>query len=298
MKTVIPFHHKVTGIKSNCGDPLNITVSSRNLNWDGVLVEQGSSPHFHPKDVVTPNFYFAMELEHAYNWRLEQDGDMVPFSTEPGDIWINPPNTPFTHNIDVACYFLIINISEERLLNSFDRKLPKGLKFLNNYNIQDKTLKDLMSLLLTETESGGQNGPWFVDYVIKLFSNYFIRHYSNYTDLVKEIPNSSIIGEKEIHKINIYIDKHISESITIDDLANELLISKFHFLNEFKKTTGYTPYQHIQNTRIDAAKKLLLDKDMKILAIAHRLGFSDNSHFSRSFKKATGISPKAYRESH
>ena len=63
MKTSIPFYHKVTNVRSNCGDPLNIELSSKDLAWEGILLERGSSPFFYPKDVVTPNFYFAIEME-------------------------------------------------------------------------------------------------------------------------------------------------------------------------------------------------------------------------------------------
>jgi len=296
MKTSIPFFHKVTNIKSNCGDPLDIKLSSHSLNWQGILVERGVSPFFYPKDVVTPNFYFAIEMENTYSWQALKGEKETILNTEPGDIWINPPNTPFTHNIDVPCNFLIINMSPETMMSHFEGHLPEGLIFLNNYSIQDKTLEHLMYLLLFEVEAKGSNGRWYLEHVLKLFSNYFIRHYSNYRDLKDDKKKSSIIDQKEMTIINEYIDENISLSITIEDLANELLVSKFHFLNEFKKYTGYTPYQHILNVRITRAKKMLMDPEIKITTIAHELGFSDSSHFSRTFKKSTGYSPKSFRD--
>lgn len=295
MKTNIPFYHKVTKVKSNCGEPLNISLSSHALKWDGVLLERGTSPYFYPKDVITPNFYFAIEMENTYSWHAVSGESELNITTEPGDIWINPPNTPFTHNIDVPCNFLIINISKDKMFDHFEGHLPSNLEFLNNYSIQDKTLENLMHLLLIEVESKGQNGSWYLNHVIKLFSNYFIRHYSNYYDVKDNNPLSSIIGPKEMNIINDIINNNISLPISIEDLASALNVSKFHFLNEFKKYNGLTPYQYILNTRINCAKKLLLNPDTKITTIAHELGFSDSSHFSRTFKKVVGISPKSFR---
>lgn len=295
MKTSISFFHKNTNEISNCGDPLNITLSSKNLNWDGVLLERGSSPHFYPKDVTTPNFYFAMEMEHTYKWNTVISGDSVSMQTAPGDLWINPPNTPFTHNIDVPCYFLIINITEEKMFKSFGNQLSEKLTFLNNYSIQDKTLQHLMYLLYIEVESGGKNGQWFVDHILSLFSNHFIKNYSNYDDVTKNITSSSIIGPCEMQIINKIIRENISESVSIEDLSQALNISKFHFLNEFKKYNGITPYQHILNTRIDLSKDLLSSSNRKIIDIAHELGFSDSSHFIRTFKKVFGVSPTVFR---
>lgn len=295
MKTSIPFYHKVTNIKSDCGDPLNISLSSKALHWQGILLERGTSPHFYPKDVITPHFYFAIEMANHYDWQVISENQEKQLSSQPGDIWINPPDTPFTHNIDVPCNFLILNITKEKMFENFEGHLPQGLTFLNNYNIQDKTLEHLMLLMLEEVQSKGQNGPWFEEHIMRLFSNYFIRHYSNYNDLKNNIKKSSIIGPKEMLIINDIILNHLSEPISIEDLANALNVSKFHFLNEFKKYNGFTPYQHILNTRIEEAKLLLMNPEIKITAIAHELGFSDSSHFSRTFKKVTGTSPKSFR---
>ena len=183
------------------------------------------------------------------------------------------------------------------MFKSFQGHLPNNLTFLNNYNIQDKTLEHLMYLMLFEVESKGQNGPWLIDHLMSLFANYFIRHFSNYNDLINKIQVSSIMGDHEMIQIDHYIKENISNSITIEDLAKVLNVSKFHFLNEFKKYKGITPYQHLLNTRLTMAKDLLMDPNRKITSIAHDLGFSDSSHFSRSFKKATGTSPKVFRES-
>ena len=152
-----------------------------------------------------------------------------------------------------------------------------------------------MYLLLLEVESGAKNGQWFVDHIMKLFANHFIHHYSNYDDLIENVNPSSIIGPYEMRNIDNFITKNISRSISVEDLANELKVSKFHFLNEFKKFSGITPYQHILNTRIGMAKVLLTNSDKRITEIAHELGFSDSSHFSRTFKKNFGVSPKEFR---
>lgn len=296
MKTSIPFYHKETNSPSNCGEPLDISLSSKELNWNGILVERGTSPYFHPKDVITPNFYFAIELEYSYSWQATMGDNTIQLSTQPGDIWINPPNTPFTHNIDLPCNFLIVNISERTMYNNFSGLLPKGLQFLNNYNIQDKTIESLLQLLFLETQNSGKNGDWYLSNVLGLFANYFIRHYSNYNDLITNRTTTSLIGSDELLIINKIILSRLSNTITIDELADALNISKFHFLNEFKKIVGVTPYQHILNTKIQIAKDELLNTNKKITSIAMELGFSDSSHFSRSFKKATNISPAQFRK--
>ena len=254
MKTSIPFMHKTTKIKSNCGDPLEIKLSSKELSWDGILVERGVSPFFHPKDVVTPNFYFAIEMQNTFDWSVTKNGEQIDLHTEPGDIWVNPPYTPFTHNIDVPCNFLIVNISQEKLFKSFDGKLPDNLEFLNNYSLQDKPLEHFLYLLLFETENKGKNGKDYIDNIIKMISNYYIKHYSNFNDLIKHRKPSSLITNEDMLEIDNYIEENLSIPITIEDLASILSVSKFYFLKEFKRANMITPYQYIIDKKMKAAK--------------------------------------------
>lgn len=296
MKTKIPFLNKVTLVSSNCGEPLEIKSSSAGLGWDGVLVERGISPYFHPKDVVTPNFYFAIEMRNTFKWNIEKSGELFELVTEPGDIWINPPYTPFTHNIDVACDFLIVNISKERLYKHFNGNVPEEVEFLNNYNINDKTLEHLMYLLMFEVDNKGVNGANHLDGILDMFSNYFIEHFSNYNDIVRERTVSSVITMSDIELIDDYIDSNLEYSISIEELAEQVSLSKFYFLKEFKRLMFVTPYQYIVSRKIEEAKQRVTEGIDSMTKIAYDLGFSDSSHFTRTFKRVVGVTPKEYKK--
>ncbi|MDN3684627.1 hypothetical protein QW180_17875 [Vibrio sinaloensis] len=51
------------------------------------------------------------------NWSVEKDGSFADLKTSPGNIWINPPNTPFTHDISEPCYFVILAIEQQEFLS-------------------------------------------------------------------------------------------------------------------------------------------------------------------------------------
>jgi len=98
-----------------------------------------------------------------------------------------------------------------------------------------------------------------------------------------------------IRKIILYIRKNLTNKISLDDIANELFITKEHLSRLFKKEMGLTISEYIIKAKIEEAKKLLKITDYNILDIATLLNFANSSHFSNSFKKYVLMSPSDYR---
>ena len=85
--------------------------------------------------------------------------------------------------------------------------------------------------------------------------------------------------------------------VTIDDLAEEAGVSKFHFARLFHKVTGLSPMQYRMNLRIEQAKaRLLLERSRSLVEIAIDCGFADQSHFGRHFKRLVGTTPQRWRD--
>ena len=89
----------------------------------------------------------------------------------------------------------------------------------------------------------------------------------------------------------------MDENITIDSLAEQLGLNKFHFIKKFKTATDMTPYQFIIKKKLERSKSLLKLDNLSLTDITFMLNFSDQSHFSNSIKKMYGMSPNAFRKS-
>jgi AraC family transcriptional regulator len=72
-------------------------------------------------------------------------------------------------------------------------------------------------------------------------------------------------------------------------------MSSFHFAREFKKATGTTPHQYLIRFRVEKAKSLLVDRDLPLVEVGLRAGFSHQSHFTRLFRRITGTTPHLFR---
>ncbi len=87
-----------------------------------------------------------------------------------------------------------------------------------------------------------------------------------------------------------FMDKNLSRSISLDVLADEASLSKYHYSRLFKATFGMAPMKYLQRKKLEEAHRLLLS-GLRVNEVAVKLGFKDVSYFSNRFKKHFGIRP-------
>jgi AraC-like DNA-binding protein len=105
-------------------------------------------------------------------------------------------------------------------------------------------------------------------------------------------PGSQDLGER----IRRYIRENLSRRVTLDELAAEAGLSKYHFARTFKQATGQTPMQMLGQLRVETARSLIIQTDMPLDAIAGRVGLADASHLWHLFRRQLGRSPGSFRD--
>lgn len=93
-----------------------------------------------------------------------------------------------------------------------------------------------------------------------------------------------------------YIAESYAEPITLTVLADHFYASVYHLQRTFKRVKGVTPLTFLQQTRVDAAKRLLIETDMPVALIGARVGIGNAAHFATLFQKKTGLTPTEYRQ--
>lgn len=92
----------------------------------------------------------------------------------------------------------------------------------------------------------------------------------------------------------LYMDKNYCSMPKVNILADMSDLSPEYFISLFKKTFNKTPYQYMLDKRMTKAKQLLRYDSARVKEVAKECGYKDEFHFSKTFKKSTGINPKAY----
>lgn len=99
-----------------------------------------------------------------------------------------------------------------------------------------------------------------------------------------------------VQKVKYYIEKNYHTDISLGEISNNLGLHPNYLSTLFRKKKGITYSQYLRKVRIDKAKELLEDTNLKLYDIAARVGYKDNAHFYRAFKEETGVSPAHYKK--
>lgn len=101
--------------------------------------------------------------------------------------------------------------------------------------------------------------------------------------------------DEEIKQAQYYIEEHLHEKITVEDLARQFCLGRRSFDRRFKAATGNTPLEYLQRVRIEAAKAELEASRKTVQEIMYETGYCDIKAFRAVFRKNTGLSPLEYR---
>lgn len=271
-----------------------ILVSSQALPWDGIYIEKGENEEFTPDDVTVAQHYFAMNTGPAFEWEWKDGKTFKTHRYETGDLWVNPAGVPFSHRIEGRNQFVLLTIDPQKLADLLpDQPLLERQVFRRQHQAKDKHLQTLMQALLIEAEMGGPNGRLYADTLSTALVAHFVNHYSVDTpiNLLKLQP----IERQRLGGVIDYIEAHLTEDLSLSDLALAAGLSKFHFSRLFKEAIGLTPHKYLLNRRIQKASQFLKQGEA-IAQVAYLFGFTDQSHFTRVFKQVKGMTPKAFIE--
>lgn len=219
-------------------------------------------------------------------------GDIILINTkELHQAVINSMKVPYERIV------LWINKSFLQELSSQETDLTLCFESVKKRNViradiefQQNVKTQLNKLLSLENHQGLGKDLLYKAYIAELvvnLSNLVLNDTSNLDISVKK----SIL----IDGIIEYINDHLEEDISIDELSKQFYLSKFHLSREFKKHTGTTIHRYMMQKKLIKAKELIL-KDYPINSVYKQSGFGDYSNFFRAFKNEYGVTPKQFYE--
>lgn len=159
-------------------------------------------------------------------------------------------------------------------------------------DIRNQRVRQMMFQLAEEAVAPGFASGLLVDALGTAIVIELSRHFGR--GAARSKSRHGKLSRVQIHLIADYVE-NLCATPTTGDLAELCGVSPRHLMRVFKETTGQTLGLHIEQTRLRKAEAFLAVSDLPIKEISFRLGFANPSNFSTAFKRATGITPLAYR---
>ena len=109
----------------------------------------------------------------------------------------------------------------------------------------------------------------------------------------KALPGMPLL---RLNRVIDFVEANVAQDLCVSTLAAIAGMSPYHFCRSFKQSTGITPHRYVLQRRMEQARYLLEQKAVPLLEIAHQVGFTDQSQFTRVFHKMVGTTPSQYRK--
>ncbi|MEM6788308.1 MAG: AraC family transcriptional regulator [Myxococcota bacterium] len=256
-------------------------ASSQTFGWEGLKVYLGEKAGWDVKDLVTRGHLLAINLDDV-PLQVEVGGGGAR-TVLPGTLWVQPGREAFSFRVVQRSKWGVLVLDPTRLASLLDAPVALAPEF----GIADPAIVALVHAALAETRQGGLSGKLFADGLVTALGCQLRRRYGG-------APRGTRGGltTHTLRRLTDFIDAHLADDLRVDDLARHAQLSPGHFSRAFKEKTGTTPRRFVQARRVTRAKALLeSSRKLPMAWVAQACGFADQAHFSRSFKKATGVTP-------
>jgi AraC family transcriptional regulator len=160
--------------------------------------------------------------------------------------------------------------------------------------LRDARIEQVALLLAEEAQSDFAHGRLYGESLGAALAAYLVGRYSS-----ARPPRARARGlaPQVLRRVRDYIEANLDGELPLAALAQVAGLSTYRFAHNFKQETGLAPHQYVIRERLTRAKRMLLDTDLNVTAIAYAVGFGSPSRFTLLFRRATGTTPRAFRGS-
>lgn len=193
------------------------------------------------------------------------------------------PSVPYERYI----FWIRDDLSYQELNTCFQKANDRSFNLVRADSALQERLKDL----LPEIKQTLQN-KHFGDTVLRnaLFTQFMIYINRIFLRTSSSPDKKTYSSDTQVEQLLKYINRNLSENLSIDQLANRFFFSKYHMMRKFKNETGYTIHNYITSKRLLMARSLI-SQGMPVMKAAQASGFHDYTTFVRAYKKQFGKAP-------
>ncbi len=282
------------------GEPLpesalcRVVLSSAGAKWNDVVVEQQNYPSNELVDVRFKKHVIAINVGDSLTCEFKKEGRFQRVLRARSSISFFPSDQPFSSRMKLETgafanvLFLALNpLFVTHLAEQLD---VDRIELVEQRRGTDHTLRYIAMALRAGIRTGDARDRMYGEALSTAVAVHLLREYGAAV-LTPKKQDGGLPRKKLMHAVE-YIQDQLDTDLTVAGIAQSVGISQYHFTKLFKESTGQSPYQYVVEARARKAKELLTTGKFTISEVAHHVGFVDQSHLTRHFKRVFGLPPK------
>ena len=277
--------------------PDSVRLSSRPLGWRPLNIERRElepGADCLPGGVTEHLIFVSLAEGHVVR---ESGGDISEKDLEAGLVSVHPSDTPVRWSWNTRLSFTMMSLEPGYL----DKVAHDSFGFDGHVKLRaaegqrDPVIASIAGALIREVMGGDAGSRLYAESLANLLAVQLLR---NYTDNPQLIEAEKVgVAPRSVIQAMKYIHQNYPGDVSLADIARAANLSPYHLTRVFKKAAGISPHQYLLQVRVNSARSLLTAGagDRSLAEIAAAVGFADQSHLTRHFKRMLGVTPKQVR---
>lgn len=263
----------------------------------------------HPIQMTNPHVHNALEFIYILDGNFKIYANELNFTLSKGDLCFFRGNTvhhTYTISPDGGTYF-VIKIEPSVILSLANEKY--GISYMLQFMFQNENSKvvwkadELYDSKIQRAVENTLNEHLSVDFgkdiAMKIYASKLVlevlRYENTNTGIIDAFSYDTTLT-KQIYETILYINANYMNDISVLECANKLNMSYSYFSRSFKRITGKSFKEYLNETRINQAEKLMFSTDRTITDICESCGYNSVSYFIAQYRQLRGRTPKRYRK--
>jgi AraC family transcriptional regulator len=272
---------------------LRQTVLARG-EWKSCTLERSCFGPMHDPTPAVPFHHLAVRLDRApmrMGWK--SDGQRRDTDLPPDHVSIIPAGASVTswwsRPVDFACLYFTpqaveVAVGEEILVSS-------GWELQPLLAVRAPAISRLIGALVKDTQMGQPYGAMMGEAIFQQLAALLVAD----GRILKDVRYKAGVGDRRVRRALDYIHAHISNELSLEQIAQASETSPFYLTRLFRQTTGYPLWRYVTRLRVQTAKGLMKDRLLTLSDVATLSGFQSYSTFAATFSAELGYSPSYFR---
>ena len=268
-----------------------LTVPNYSI-WKDITIEH----HLQPPaecELCLPKHMICLSLRDCQTERRVNGGHLHCHHVRHGEVIVFPAASEHWVRWQEQAEFLLLFL-DPSLLTRVSEELASDTSIemmASEQERDDPLLLQVVLALKAEIDEGMvASSSLYAESLTTTLAVHLLRHYTVWQPAPHEVLDK--YPASLLQQVIEYIHENLDQPLTLAELSPVAGMSPYHFARLFKHVTGVPPHQYVLNTRVERARGLLLQGKLTIAQIASQVGFFDQSHLTRSFKRLVGVTPQ------